>query len=481
MEADQAQYPTLLSNGDLIETGPCPGGRHFAVWRDPYPKPCYLFALVAGTFDTIRDEYVTVSGRTVKLAIHVDEGESERALYAMDALKRAMAWDERVFGREYDLAEFHIVAVRDFNSGAMENKGLNIFNSARLLVDFETSTDANFEDVERVVAHEYFHNWTGNRITVRDWFQLCLKEGLTNYRDEEFSADARSRPVRRIKDVQSLREKQFPEDAGPLAHPVRPEQYLEIRNFYTATVYGKGAELYRVLKAIVGPQQFARGMDLYFQRWDGHAVTLEQFVECFEAASGRDLSQFFRWYTQAGTPHLVARGEYEPKTRTYRLTVSQTTPPTPGQAEKAALPIPLKVGFIGHDGTQLSARLSDTDAPRREFDLLLDEKSATFVFEGVAATPIPAILRGYCAPVSVDDGLGIDERLIQMGHDPDLVTRWVAGQDLMSAAIWAEASAHPKPARPPAKSPPRCLASSTGRTWTPSSPHSCCEYPASAD
>jgi aminopeptidase N len=444
MEADLEQYPTLLSNGDPIEAGPCPGGRHFAVWRDPYPKPCYLFALVAGTFDVIGDEYVTMSGRKVALAIHVDQGDAQRALYALDALRRAMAWDERVFGREYDLAGFHIVAMREFNMGAMENKGLNIFNSTRLLADFETATDANFEDIERVVAHEYFHNWTGNRITIRDWFQLCLKEGLTNYRDQEFSSDQRSRSVRRIKDVQSLRETQFPEDAGPLAHPVRPEQYLEIRNFYTTTVYKKGAELIRVLRAIIGPEQFARGMDLYFKRWDGQAVTLEQFVECFEIESGRNLGQFLRWYTQAGTPHLISRGEYQAETRTYRLTVSQTTAPTPGQVEKVALPIPLKVGFIGHDGTQLTARLKDADASCGEFALVLDRESASFVFEEVASPPIPAILRGYCAPVSIDDGLGIHERLVQMAHDPDLVTRWAAGQDLLMAAIWAEAEGSPE-------------------------------------
>jgi len=447
MEADRQRYPTLLSNGELIETGPCEGGRHFAVWRDPYPKPCYLFALVAGAFDALSDEFVTMSGKRVALTIHTDQGDAQRATYAMDALKRAMAWDERVFQREYDLPEFHIVAIRDFNAGAMENKGLNIFNSARVLAGFETATDADFENVERVVAHEYFHNWTGNRITLRDWFQLCLKEGLTIYRDQEFSSDERSRPVQRIKDAQSLWETQFSEDAGPLTHPVRPDHYVEISNFYTTTVYKKGAEVVRVLRSLIGPQPFSRGMDLYFRRWDGHAVTLEDFVQCFEEVSGRDLRSFFRWYTQAGTPRLIVRGEYHAATRSYRLAVSQTTPPTPGQADKAALPIPLKVGFLGYDGAELSARLQAGDAPRREFDLVLDAPSATFVFEDVASAPIPSLLRGYCAPVSLhdgDDGSGHGDRLVRMAHDPDSFTRWEAGQSLLAAAILSEARGVPE-------------------------------------
>ena len=313
IEADKARYPTLLSNGDLLDAGEAAGGRHYATYKDPHLKPSYLFALVAGSFDTISDEHTTPSGRRVKLHIHTDQGDAQRARFAMESLKRAMEWDERVFGREYDLGEFHIVAVRDFNFGAMENKGLNIFNSSRLLADPDTATDDDYEDIERVVGHEYFHNWTGNRITLRNWFQLCLKEGLTVYRDSEFSADQRSRAVKRIKDVQALRERQFAEDAGPLAHAVRPDTYAEITNFYTATVYNKGAELVRTLRALVGEDNFFRGMGMYFRIWDGHAVTVEQFVECFAEVSKRKLTDFFRWYTQAGTPHLVVRGEYHPQ------------------------------------------------------------------------------------------------------------------------------------------------------------------------
>ena len=443
MEADKARYPTLLSNGDLIDRGDAAGGRHYATWKDPHLKPSYLFALVAGAFDTITDAHTTPSGRPVKLYIHTDPGDTQRALYAMDSLKRAMAWDERVFGREYDLGEFHIVAVRDFNFGAMENKGLNIFNSSRLLADHATTTDDDFEDIERVVGHEYFHNWTGNRITLRNWFQLCLKEGLTVYRDQEFSADQRSRPVKRIKDVQVLRERQFAEDAGPLAHAVRPDSYAEITNFYTTTVYNKGAELVRTLRALIGEDNFLRGMGFYFRFWDGQAVTVEQFVEAFAEASGRKLQDFFRWYTQAGTPHVTARGEYHASERSYHLTVSQKTPPTPGQEKKQPLPIPLKAGFIAHDGAPLKAQLQGTSAPQAEFNLVLENESTRFVFEQVESEPIPAVLRGFPAAVALDDGLGVRERLAQMAYDPDPFTRWDAGQNLMTAAILADAAGTP--------------------------------------
>jgi aminopeptidase N len=444
IEADRRQYPTLLSNGDLIETGLSSQERHFAVWRDPYPKPSYLFALVAGLFDTIRDEFVTASGRSVALAIHVDVGDAQRAAFAMDALKRAMAWDERCFNREYDLAEFHIVAIRDFNGGAMENKGLNIFNSARVLADFETATDMDFERIERVVAHEYFHNWTGNRVTLRDWFQLCLKEGLTVYREQEFSKDQGSRPVKRIKDVRLLRELQFPEDAGPLAHAVRPEHYEKIDNFYTATVYMKAAEIVRMLAALVGRQAFTRGVQLYFQRWDGHGTTIEQFVQCFEEESGGDLSKFFRWYTQAGTPHLVSRGSYDAAGKSYRLTVSRSNLSTPVQKEKLPLTIPLKVGLIAYDGTELISRLNTGEIAQAEWDLAFEAESATFIFEDVDRPPIPAILRGFCAPVVLDDGLGHRERLVQMFSDPDPFTRWESGQHLLVAAILSDARGTPE-------------------------------------
>jgi len=450
IEADRKLYPTLLSNGDLIDSGSSASGssatgRHFTVWRDPFPKPCYLFALVAGRFDTLRDSFITMSGRGVALTIHVDPGEVPRVRYAMDALKRAMAWDEQVFGREYDLAEFHIVAVRDLSMGAMENKGLNIFNSARLLADMETATDAEFEDIERVVAHEYFHNWTGNRVTVRDWFQICLKEGLTAFRDQEFTADQRSRAVRRIKEVRTLRDLQFPEDAGPLAHPVRPAQYEKVDNFYTDTVYRKGAELIRALKAVVGVEAFSRGMQIYFDRCDGRAVTIEEFVTCFEEAGGRALNQFFQWYTQPGTPRLISRGSYDSSTGTYRLTVTQLPPLTPVARTSSPFQIPLRVGFIAEDGAELAARCGDPSFRQSQFDLVLETESKTFVFADVQSRPIPAVLRGFSAPVLLDDGLTIRERLVQMVHDPDPFTRWEAGQSLMKEAILAEASSTATP------------------------------------
>ncbi|MGE5501131.1 MAG: aminopeptidase N, partial [Ignavibacteriales bacterium] len=326
------EYRRLLSNGNLIESGDLAEGRHFAVWNDPFPKPCYLFALVAGELDELADSFVTMSGRTVELRIYVDPGMASRAYYAMDALKRSMKWDEEAFGREYDLDLFMIVAVRDFNFGAMENKGLNIFNSSLLLADPATATDLDYERIESVVAHEYFHNWTGDRITCRDWFQLCLKEGLTVFRDQEFSADQRGHAVQRIKDVKSLRARQFPEDAGPLAHPVRPSSYLKIDNFYTATIYEKGAEVIRMLKALLGADDFRKGMDLYFERWDGHATTVEAFIQCFADASGKDLSQFFGWYEQAGTPAVTLEPKFADGV--LELTLKQATAPTPGQPGK---------------------------------------------------------------------------------------------------------------------------------------------------
>jgi aminopeptidase N len=437
IEADAKNYPTLLSNGDLIESGPLEDGRHFALWRDPHPKPCYLFALVAGRFSTLHDSFRTRSGRAVQLGIHVDPGDSDRAHYAMDSLKRAMAWDETAFDREYDLDIFNIVAVRDFNFGAMENKGLNIFNSAYVLADPDTAADADYEAIESIVGHEYFHNWTGNRITCRDWFQLSVKEGLTVFRDQEFSADQRSRPVQRIKDVKRLRARQFPEDAGPLAHPVRPSSYIKIDNFYTATVYEKGAEVIRMLKALIGPEAFAKGMAIYFKRCDGMAATVEDFIACFAEASGRNLAAFMGWYGQAGTPHLTARGVYDPASQSYALTVSQATPATPGQAEKKPLPIPLKVGLIGAGGAILAARLQGADAGREEHDLVLDTAQRVWRFDGVAQAPIPALLRGFTAPVVLDDGLSEAERLAQAAHDPDPFTRWEATQAVARAAILA--------------------------------------------
>jgi aminopeptidase N len=439
IEAPKDDCPILLSNGDPVESGDLGDGRHFAVWRDPHPKPAYLFALVAGAFDSLHDAFTTKSGREVALSIHVDHGEKERALYAMDALKRSMKWDEDVFDREYDLSVFNIVAVRDFNFGAMENKGLNIFNAAYVLADQETATDYDFEAIEAVVAHEYFHNWTGNRITLRDWFQLCLKEGLTVYRDQEFSADMRSRPVQRIKNVRALRARQFSEDAGPLAHPVRPQTYAKIDNFYTATVYEKGAEVIRMLRALIGAPAFDRGMQLYFARCDGRAATVEDFIACFAEASGRDLAQFMRWYNQAGTPRLSVETTYDAASGDATLFIAQHTPETPGQRDKQAFPIPLRVGFIAEDGAILAAHLGEDPVAREEHALVLDEPSATYQFKGVARAPIPAVLRGFCAPVIVNDGLNAHARLTQMAHDPDPFTRWEAGQSLMRARILADA------------------------------------------
>jgi aminopeptidase N len=429
MDADKASCPILLSNGNLIESGDLADGRHFAIWEDPFPKPSYLFALAAGAYDVARDSFTTMSGRVVRLAVHVDAGDAARAAYALDALKRSMAWDEQAFGREYDLDVFNIVAVRDFNFGAMENKGLNIFNSAYVLADADTATDMDFEAIESIVAHEYFHNWTGNRITCRDWFQLSLKEGLTVFRDQEFSADQRSRPVQRIKDVKRLRARQFAEDAGPLAHPVRPATYVKIDNFYTATIYEKGAEVIRILHTLLGAPLFRDGMDLYFTRHDGQAVTLEDFVACFAEVSGRDLAGFMAWYSQAGTPHVTARGAFDAAAQSFTLDISQSTPPTPGQSAKQPLPIPLRIGLIDESGAPLG----------KERLVLLDRRQQKIVFEGVSRRPIPALLRGFSAPVVLDDGLSRHDRLIQMAHDPDAFTRWEAGQKLMREAILADA------------------------------------------
>ncbi len=439
IEADKAAYPTLLSNGNLTESGDMEDGRHYAVWVDPHPKPSYLFALCAGSYEAIHDTFTTKSGRKVDLGIYVDKGDSGRALYAMDALKRSMKWDEEVFQREYDLDLFNIVAVRDFNFGAMENKGLNIFNSSLILADAETATDADFEAIEAVVGHEYFHNWTGNRITCRDWFQLCLKEGLTVYREQEFSADQRSRPVQRIKDVKRLRARQFGEDAGPLAHPVRPSSYQKIDNFYTATVYEKGGEVIRMLKRIIGKEAFERGMQLYFERRDGTASTVEDFISCFEEASGQSLAGFMGWYEQAGTPALNVRGRYDAAAKTYDLTVTQRTPPTPGQPAKKAVPIPLQIGFVAKDGAIIAGKREGDEIARVEHHVVLSEAEQTFRFSGMLEQPITAALRGFSAPVTLDQDLTVEERLAQIAHDPDPFTRWEAGQAIARAILLGEA------------------------------------------
>jgi len=443
IEADKAAYPHLLSNGNLVEAGELAGGRHFAVWNDPFPKPCYLFALVAGELDVLADEIVTMSGRTVALRIYVDTGMAERAAYAMDSLKRSMKWDEETFGREYDLDLFMIVAVRDFNFGAMENKGLNVFNSSLLLADSATATDFDYERIEGVVAHEYFHNWTGNRITCRDWFQLCLKEGLTVFRDQSFSADQRGHAVQRIKEVKALRARQFAEDAGPLAHPVRPSSYLKIDNFYTATVYDKGAELIRMLKTLLGAEGFRAGMDLYFDRWDGHATTVEAFIQCFSDASGRDLSDFFAWYEQAGTPQVSIATRYDEAAKALELTLSQVTEPTPGQPDKRPLPMPVLIGLLDEDGRVLPFRAPDASVMVEEAVIVLDTAEKTVRLEGVARRPVLSPLRGFSAPVGLTTDAPAKDRYVLLAADPDLFNRWESGQELARDLILGRAAGAP--------------------------------------
>ena len=437
VEADKA-FHHLLSNGNLMENGDLPGGRHYAVWNDPFPKPCYLFALVAGELDVLEDKLVTMSGRTVDLRIYVDPGMAPRAAYAMDALKRSMKWDEDTFGLEYDLDLFMIVAVRDFNFGAMENKGLNIFNSSLLLADPATATDMDFERIESVVAHEYFHNWTGDRVTCRDWFQLCLKEGLTVFRDQSFSADQRGHAVQRIKDVKALRARQFSEDQGPLAHPVRPSSYMKIDNFYTATIYEKGAEVIRMLKTLIGPDAFRKGMDLYFERWDGHATTVEEFVRCFADASGRDLSAFFAWYEQAGTPAVTLASSYDAERRELTLEFAQETAPTPGQPTKGALPIPVTVGLLDAEG-RTQAFVRDDEAVDETL-VVLDGPKTKVVLTGVDERPVVSALRGFSAPVKLTSDAEARDRYILLAGDPDLFNRWEAGQELARALILSRAT-----------------------------------------
>jgi aminopeptidase N len=443
VEADRAAYPRLLSNGNLVESGAEGAGRHFAVWNDPFPKPCYLFALVAGELDELADSLVTMNGRTVELRIYVDPGMAERATYAMDSLKRAMTWDEQAFGREYDLDLFMIVAVRDFNFGAMENKGLNIFNSSLLLADPATATDFDYERIEGVVAHEYFHNWTGNRITCRDWFQLCLKEGFTVFRDQSFSADMRGHAVQRIKEVKTLRARQFSEDAGPLAHAARPNSYLKIENFYTATIYEKGAEIIRMLKTMIGDTAFRAGSDLYFERWDGHATTVEAFIACFAEASGRDLTDFFAWYEQAGTPALNIAMAYDEGAKTLDLTLKQTTAPTPGQPTKVALPTPVVLGLLDGDGKTQTFRGPDDAGPVDSAVIVLNGLQETVRLTDVAHPPVLSPLRGFSAPVKLTTNARNSDRYVLLADDPDLFNRWESGQELARDLILARAAGEP--------------------------------------
>lgn len=421
IEAEKDAYPILLSNGSLLEMGDVGADRQFAVWEDPHPKPSYLFALCAGDYDVYRDSFKTMNGRAVDLAIHVDKGEAEKAAWAMDSLKRSMKWDEEVFGREFDLDVFNIVAVRDFNFGAMENKGLNIFNSAYVLADEATANDQDFEAIESIVAHEYFHNWTGNRITCRDWFQLCLKEGLTVFRDQEFSADQRSRPVQRIKDVIRLRARQFAEDAGPLAHQVRPDAYASIDNLYTATVYEKGAELIRMLKKLIGDVAFAEGMTLYFDRFDGQAATIEDFYSCFESASGKDLSDFRKWYSQAGTPHLHVSRDWDPSGR-LRLKIRQENPPTPAAPDKTPLRMPLAFGIITADGIEHIDAVETIDSELSEF---------MFDLPAGDTAPLVSLNRGFAAPVVTHTDMSDEEIATLAQWETDRFNQW----DLLQGQI----------------------------------------------
>jgi aminopeptidase N len=435
IEADKAEAPTLLANGNLTAQGELPGtGRHFAVWHDPFPKPSYLFALVGGTLACVEDTFRTMSGREVALKIYVEPGKEDRCDYAMDALKRSMRWDEEAFGREYDLDIFMIVAVSDFNMGAMENKGLNVFNDKYVLASPQTATDGDFAGIEAVIAHEYFHNWTGNRITCRDWFQLCLKEGLTVFRDQEFTSDQRSRPVKRISDVRLLRAHQFVEDAGPLAHPVRPELYHEINNFYTATIYEKGAEVVRMLKVLIGPEKFRAGMDLYFSRHDGHAATVEQFIQCFADAAGADLTAFMRWYSQAGTPEVAVNGTWDADKKTYRLEVAQKVPATPGQPHKEPMVIPLALGLVGANGGDLPLMLASGKSVDRGV-LPLTKSAETFVFTGIGEQPVPSLNRGFSAPIKLVADIPADDLRFLAARDSDPFNRWQAVQTLATGIL----------------------------------------------
>ncbi|WP_036303909.1 aminopeptidase N [Methylotenera sp. L2L1] len=425
IEGDKSKYPVLLSNGNLIDSGELANGRHFTVWNDPFPKPCYLFALVAGDLIRIEDSFKTMSGRHVDLHIYVRAGDEKQCDHAMQSLKKSMKWDEEKYGREYELDLFNIVVVSDFNMGAMENTSLNIFNTALVLAHQETATDSDFMSVEGVVAHEYFHNWTGNRVTCRDWFQLSLKEGFTVFRDQEFSADLNSRAVQRIDDVNSLRRLQFSEDASPLAHAVQPDQFIEISNFYTKTVYEKGAEIIRMQHTLLGEETFRQATDLYFERYDGHAVTCDDFVQCMADASGRDMSQFFLWYKQAGTPTLNASSQYNAAQQTFTLTLKQSQPDTSGQSNKKPLHIPVAVGLLDQEGAQTHATQI----------LEMTEREQSFTFNHVSTRPVPSILRGFSAPVKLITDLTDDDlRLLQL-KDTDGFSKWEAGQTLALRTI----------------------------------------------
>ncbi|MDR1368394.1 MAG: aminopeptidase N [Candidatus Accumulibacter sp.] len=435
LRADKAAFPVLLSNGNPVASGDETDGRHFAVWEDPFRKPSYLFAMVAAKLDALRDTFTTASGKEVALAIHAEPGKLDQCTHAMRALKKAMRWDEERFGLECDLKHYMIVAVGDFNMGAMENKGLNIFNTRYVLARADVATDADFENIDRVVAHEYFHNWTGNRVTCRDWFQLSLKEGLTVFRDQEFGADTHGRETARLGDARILRAVQFPEDAGPMAHPVRPASYVEINNFYTATVYEKGAEIVRMIQTLIGRDAFRRGMAIYFERHDGQAVTCDDFVVAMMAASNFDFDRFMIWYRQAGTPRLSASGEYDAEGKRYVLKLAQSCDPTPGQPEKHPALIPVALGLVGPDGRDFDLSEESSTEVETTRVLQLAEAEQIFVFENIPAKPTPSLLRGFSAPVNLDISYSEAELMHLFSCDSDPFNRWEAGQRLFSRLI----------------------------------------------
>jgi len=431
--ADKTLYPVLLSNGNKVAQGELTENRHWVTWEDPFKKPCYLFALVAGQLECIKDHFTTMSGRDITLKIFVEAHDIDKCDHAMQSLKNAMRWDEETYGREYDLDLYMIVAVGHFNMGAMENKGLNIFNTKFVLARPDTATDMDYEHIEGVIGHEYFHNWSGNRITCRDWFQLSLKEGFTVFRDQEFTADQTSRAVKRIDDVIALRTRQFAEDTGPLAHPIRPEAYIEINNFYTLTVYEKGAEVVRMIQTLLGSENFRKGSDLYFQRHDGQAVTCEHFVQAMEDASGKDLNQFRRWYAQAGTPTLTVKANYNIDQQTLALTLSQSIPT---QLNAAVLHIPVKVALFADDGSVMTSNIAGCQETDNEVTLELTKASQTFLFEKVTSTPHISVLREFSAPVTLKMERPLAELAFLLQNDNDSFNRWEAGQQLSTAIIF---------------------------------------------
>ncbi|MBF0357417.1 MAG: aminopeptidase N [Magnetococcales bacterium] len=446
--ADAKKFPTLLSNGNLIDSGEMDGGRHFALWQDPFPKPAYLFAVVAGDLICKEDSFTTKSGRNVSLRIYVESQNQDKCAHALISLKKAMAWDEKRYGLEYDLDIYMIVAVNDFNMGAMENKGLNLFNAKYVLAKPESATDSDYHLIEAVIGHEYFHNWSGNRVTCRDWFQLSLKEGLTVFREQEFSGESISSDVQRIQDVSLLRSNQFPEDAGPTAHSVQPDSYLEINNFYTLTIYEKGAELVGMIKRLIGADNYRRGIDLYFNRHDGQAVTVDDFIAAMESASDKDLKQFKLWYKQAGTPLLKVDGIHNPYEKTYKLTIKQVCPPTPGQKNKKPLHIPITMGLLDRNGDDLPLILQGEEAtPSKATERVLElrNEQEQFIFTSISQPPVPSLLRGFSAPVRMQINLEDEDLAFLWSHDSDTFNRWEGGQELATRLLQAIISSKAAP------------------------------------